>query len=168
MGTLELCSGNILNFLEGKDVIVNSANKYMKFGSGACGAIYKAAGMDLLEQYCESHFQDLMKVNEVRITPGFALGMDILHIFCPKRFESKSPIKELLHSYEKLFEQADEKNYKNMVSVSLGTGHHSYKHIDVAEPVMQKLTELTEKYHVNFTFVLPNAEILGLYESMRK
>ena len=35
MGTLELCSGNILNFLEGKDVIVNSANKYMKFGSGA-------------------------------------------------------------------------------------------------------------------------------------
>lgn len=112
MGKLELYCGNILNFLEGKDLIVNSANKYMELGSGVCGVIYKAAGVDLLEEYCKNHFKDLMEVNEVRITPGFALGMDILHIFCPKQFESRSPIDELLRSYEKLFQEADKKTIK--------------------------------------------------------
>ena len=58
MKKLELYSGNILNFTEGKDLIVNSANKYMIFGSGVCGAIYRAAGVDLLEQYCKSHFEE--------------------------------------------------------------------------------------------------------------
>lgn len=168
MGKLELYCGNILNFLEGKDLIVNSANKYMKLGSGVCGVIYKAAGVDLLEEYCKNHFKDLMEVNEVRITPGFALGMDILHIFCPKQFESRSPIDELLCSYEKLFQEADKKNYKDMISVSLGTGVHGYRHANVTEPVMHKLVELTAKYHVNFGLVLPNTEIFELYNSMLK
>lgn len=165
MGKLELYGGNILNFLEGKDLIVNSANKYMKFGSGVCGAIYKAAGADLLEEYGKSHFNDLMEVNEIRITPGFALGVDILHIFCPKQFESQSPINELLRSYEKIFEEADKKNYKDMISVSLGTGVHGYRHADVAGPVMHKLVELTEKYPTNFGFVLPSVGIECLYQS---
>lgn len=166
MKKLELYSGNILNFTEGKDLIVNLANKYMIFGSGVCGAIYRAAGVDLLEQYCKSHFEERMKVNEVRTTPGFALEIDILHVFCPKQFESKSPLEELLVSYEKIFQEANNKGYKNIVSVSIGTGVHGYKHHDVAKPVMRKLKELTERFDINFTLVLPNIEILDLYSLM--
>lgn len=130
MGTLKICTGNILNFVEGKDLIVNSANKHMALGSGVCGAIYKAAGIIPLTQYCKDHFQTLMKVNEIRITPGFALGLDILHIFCPKRFESKAPEEELLRSYDRLFAAADNNRYKDVISVSLGTGAHGYQHTE--------------------------------------
>ena len=43
MGKLNIVSGNILDYLDNKDLIVNSANKYMICGSGVCGAIYKKA-----------------------------------------------------------------------------------------------------------------------------
>ena len=83
MGKLDIVSGNIFNYLDNKDLIVNSANKYMTYGSGVCGATYKLADKDLLEEYCKNNYSEYMKVNEVRITPGFNLGIDILHIYYP-------------------------------------------------------------------------------------
>ena len=43
MGKLNIVSGNIMDYLENKDLIINSSNKYMMCGSGVCGAIYKKA-----------------------------------------------------------------------------------------------------------------------------
>lgn len=80
MGKLNIVSGNLFDYLDNKDLIVNSANQYMIYGSGVCGAIYKMADKDLLEKYCKEHFKDNMKVNEIRFTPGFNIGIDILHI----------------------------------------------------------------------------------------
>ena len=48
MAKLNIVSGNILDYLDNKDLIVNSANKYMICGSGVCGAIYKKANKELL------------------------------------------------------------------------------------------------------------------------
>jgi O-acetyl-ADP-ribose deacetylase len=163
MGKLDIVSGNIFNYLDNKDLIVNSANKYMMYGSGVCGAIYKLADKDLLEEYCKNNYSEYMKVNEVRITPGFNLGIDILHIYCPISYESKEPLKELLDSYNKIFECASEKGYKNIVSVSIGTGIHGYKHIDIAKDVVIRLKELVNKYDISFTLVLPNEEIKKIY-----
>ena len=53
-----------------------------------------------------------MKINEVRITPGFDLGVDIIHIYCPKYYESKNPIEDLKQSYINIFETAKEKVIK--------------------------------------------------------
>ena len=50
MAKLNVVSGNIFDYLEGKDLIVNSANQYMICGSGVCGAIYKKANKELLEE----------------------------------------------------------------------------------------------------------------------
>lgn len=33
-------------------------------GSGVCGAIYKKANKDKLEEYCKNNFKELMKINE--------------------------------------------------------------------------------------------------------
>lgn len=163
MGKLNIVSGNILNYLSGKDLIVNSANKYMICGSGVCGAIYKSANKELLENYCKSHYKENMKVNEIRFSPGFDLGIDILHIYCPKSYESKEPIKELLESYNKIFIGAKNKEYKNIISVSLGTGVHGYKHNDIAKDVVNRLKELVSKYDINFMLVLPSEEIKAFY-----
>lgn len=162
MGKLNIVWGDILDNIDDKDLIVNSTNKYMAYGSGVCGAIYRGAGRRLLE-YCQSNFREDMKVNEIRITPGFDLNIDILHIFCPKFYESKDPIRELLESYDKIVETAKGCGYKSIVSVSLGTGVHGYKHEDVALGVVNKLKELVNSYDIDFTLVLPNKEIMKLY-----
>ena len=163
MGKLNIVSGNIFDYLEGKDLIVNSANQYMIYGSGVCGAIYKMADKDLLEQYCKEHFKENMKVNEIRFTPGFNIGIDILHIYCPKYYQSKDPINDLLESYNNIFIWAKQKDYKNIISVSIGTGVHGYKHNDIGEIVADKLEILVNQYNIDFTLVLPNKEIKEIY-----
>ena len=163
MGSLNILSGNILEHLKDKDLIVNSANQYMIYGSGVCGAIYKNANKELLEDYCKQHYREYMKVNEVRITPGFDLGIDILHIYCPKYYESKSPLQDLLESYNKIFISAKEKGYKSIASVSLGTGVHGYKHNDIAKDIVIRLNELVKEYDIDFTLVLPSEEIKKIY-----
>ncbi len=155
MGKLDIVCGNILDHLENKDLIVNSNNKYMMCGSGVCGAIYQKANKELLEDYCRNHYKENMKVNEVRFSPGFDLGIDILHIYCPKYYESNSPLFDLLDGYENMVRMAKDRGYKNIVSVSIGTGIHGYKHDDVAKAVVDKLNELVDKYDVYFTLVLP-------------
>lgn len=164
MCRLNIVSGNILEYLKGKDLIVNSANQYMIYGSGVCGAIYKKANKELLEDYCKQHYKENMKINEVRITPGFDLDIDILHIYCPKYYESKTPLLDLLDSYNNVFLSAKKKNYKSIVSVSLGTGVHGYKHNDIAKDIVIKINELVKEYDIDFTLVLPNEEIKQLYE----
>ena len=163
MGKLNIVSGNIFDYLKGKDLIVNSANQYMIYGSGVCGAIYKMADKDLLEQYCKEHFKENMKVNEIRFTPGFNIGIDILHIYCPKYYQSKDPINDLLESYYQIVTKAKINMYKSIVSVSLGTGIHGYKHNDVAKRIIELLSYLVLKYNIDFTLVLPNEEIKKLY-----
>lgn len=165
MGKLNIVSGNIFDYLDNKDLIVNSANQYMIYGSGVCGAIYKMADKDLLEKYCKKYFKDNMKVNEIRFTPGFNIGIDILHIYCPKYYQSEDPINELLESYSNIFISAKEKDYKNIISVSIGTGVHGYKHNDIGKIVVNKLEILVKKYDIDFTLVLPNEEIMLLYKN---
>lgn len=165
MGKLNIVCGNIFDYLDNKDLIVNSANQYMIYGSGVCGAIYKMADKDLLEQYCKEHFKVNMKVNEIRITPGFNIGINILHIYCPKYCQSEDPINELLESYYNVFISAKEKGYKNIVSVSIGTGIHGYKHNDIGKIVVDKLEILVKQYDIDFTLVLPNEEVMLLYKN---
>ena len=167
MGKLNIVSGNILDYLDNKDLIVNSANKYMTYGSGVCGAIYKKANKTLLEEYCKTHYKDYMKVNEVRITPGFDSGIDILHIYCHKAYENNNSIYDLIDSYIDIFINAKEKNYKSIVSVSIGTGVHGYKHNDIANNVVSILNDLVYRYDIDFTLVLPNEEIMNIYKSIK-
>ncbi len=163
MSKLNVISGNIFDYLENKDLIVNSNNKYMICGSGVCGAIYKKANKELLEDYCKKNYKENMRVNEIRYSPGFNLGIDILHIYCPKYYESNSPLLDLLNSYEKIFISAKDNGYKSIISVSIGTGIHGYKHNDIAKEIVKKLNELINIYDINFTLVLPSEEIKNLY-----
>ncbi len=163
LGKLNIISGNILDHLDGMDAIVNSNNQYMICGSGVCGLIYKKANINKLEKYCKDNFKEKMKVNEVRITPGFDLGIDIIHIYCPKYYESNNPIDELLESYENIFKVAKERDYKNIISVSLGTGIHGYKHNAVAKEVINMLNQLVSEYDINFDLILANKDIENIY-----
>jgi len=51
---------------------------------------------------------------------------------------------------------AKQNGYKNIISVSLGSRVHSYKHNDIAKDVINELNELVNKYDIGFNFVLLN------------
>ncbi|HIS91083.1 MAG TPA: macro domain-containing protein [Candidatus Faecisoma merdavium] len=166
MAKLNIVCGNILDYLDNKDLIVNSSNENMLCGSGVCNLIYKKANKKLLEEYCKKQYKDNMKVNEIRFTTGFNLGIDILHIYCPKYYEYKDnnvAIDDLLFSYYKIVIEAKKNMYKGIISVSLGTGAHGYKHNDIAKKVVDLLNYLVLKYDIDFTLVLPNEETKEMY-----
>lgn len=163
MGRLNIENGNILDYLDNKDLIVNSANQFMISGSGVCGTIYKSANKELLEEYCKTHFKENMRVNEIRFTPGFNLKIEILHIYCPKSYASKDPLKELLESYNNIFVESKKNGYQSIISISLGTGVHGYKHNDIAQSVVNRLNKLVKEFDIDFTLVLPSEEIKNLY-----
>ena len=54
------------------DAIVNAANSGLWAGSGVCGAIFKAAGYDDLENACKKIGR--CDTGDAVITPGFALN----------------------------------------------------------------------------------------------
>lgn len=164
MGRLILKYGNILDYLDGMDAIINSTNKYMIYGSGVCGTIYNKANKDKLEEYCKKNFRKIMEVNEIRMTPGFDLNIDIIHIYCPKYYESENPIEDLKRSYISVFKIARERDYKNIISVSLGTGIHGYKHTEISKDIIQLIMNLVNKLNITFVLVLPNEEIMNLYK----
>lgn len=163
MGKLILKYGNILDYLDGMDAIVNSTNKYMICGSGVCGAIYKKANKNKLEEYCKKNFKAIMEVNEIRITSGFDLKIDIIHIYCPKYYESENPIEDIKQSYISIFKIARERKYKNIISVSLGTGIHGYKHNEIAQNIIELITNLVSENDINFILILKEEEIMQLY-----
>ena len=159
---LQIKSGNVFEYIEQVDAIVNSNNKYMISGSGMCGLLYKLAGKDELEKFCKDNYSELMKKNEVRITPGFNIKKDIIHIYVPKYYEEVNVI-SLIESYKLIFEVAYEKGYKTILSVSIGTGVHGYKHEEVAASVISIINILTKQFGINFILVLPTEDIAEIY-----
>lgn len=163
MGYLKIVKGNVLDYINDCDAIINSTNEYMIAGSGVCGAIYKRAGKEDLEQYCKTNYINNMITNEVRITPGFKLNIDIINIYAPKFHEQSEPLLALVDSYKKIFESANKKNYRNILTVSIGTGVHGYSHNDVAKVIIEAINELTIKYNINCIMVLPDDVIANMY-----
>ena len=131
MGTLHLITGDIIENCIDMDAIVNAQNKYMQMGSGVCGAIYNAAGIDLLN-YCRNNYKEYMIDGEVRITPGFNLKSNIVHVLAPKAFEQQNPLNSLLDCYENLLDSIKENHYKKVILPSLGVGIHGYKHDQIS------------------------------------
>ena len=161
MVKLNLITGDIIEQSIGMDAIVNSQNKYMSYGSGVCGAIYRAAGTEIIN-YCEENYDTYMVDGEVRITPGFNLNMDIIHVLAPKAYEHKDdPTEVLLNAYKNMLEEIKNRNYKKVILPSLGAGIHGYEHQDIAKPVITLLNDFcsnndTELYLINMYPVYTN------------
>ena len=154
------------NILKGHDLIVNPTNPEMVCGAGVSGAIFAKAGVEELEKYTQDTFdihylkdnfnkKNVMKVGDMRLTPGFNLGMDILFVQGPKKWEFNEErqcyeaeiwkVDLLMEVYEKMFNFIAEKGYKNVLLPSLGTGTYGFKH----EEVGQRLYELISKFVKN-------------------
>lgn len=147
---------DILNWC---DVIVNPTNPLMKFGSGVCGAIFKKAGQQALEECTEKlygvsfdHQENAMKPTEIRVTGGFALPCDILFAQSPKSwlYQSNEAEGMLLQTYKNALCVAAEMGYRRVLIPALGTGHYGYMHEETAEEVVTLLKEIVRGDYEEF------------------
>ena len=121
---IELFLGDITN-LE-VECIVNAANPYLMRGGGVCGAIHRAAGMEL-DQYLDNTYTGC-PTGEARISPGFqAKASFIIHTVAPiwKDGTQNEPV--LLEScYIKTLELAKEHHIQSIAFPALGCGIYGY------------------------------------------
>lgn len=156
MGKLKILIGDITSdeILKGHDAIVNATNPAMMHGGGVCGAIFDKAGTKELEAYIKENFKTLMRVGEVRITPGFNLGMDIIFAQGPKYYDYDNPLKVLQTTYLNLLNEININNYKNILLPSLGTGIYGFNHEEVGKMVVSTITEFIKDKEINIDLVL--------------
>ena len=78
---IKLVSGDITKIPE-VEAIVNAANNYLEMGGGVCGAIFRAAGTELIKECKEI---GSCKTGEAVITKGYNLpNKYIIHTVGPE------------------------------------------------------------------------------------
>ena len=169
MGKYRILTGNIVSdtILSNHDLIINPTNPQMVAGAGVSGEIFKKAGVDILEKYTQSQYdihyfsdnykvENIMKVGDIRITPGFSLGMDIMFVQGPKHWEYDNSTQVLFNIYKKLLKVALNKGYKNILLPSLGTGEYGFEHSEIGKEVTKILEEFTKYNDINVDLVIFN------------
>ncbi len=167
MGKLRIIIGNIVSdeILTNHDLIINPTNPQMVAGSGVSGAIFKKAGVNELEKYTQETFEinyfydrykkeNIMKIGDVRITPGFNLNMDIMFVQGPKQWEHENSLELLINTYNNMLNKIVEKGYKNVLIPSIGTGTYGFKHQDIGKRVKDLLNKFAIDNDINIDLVL--------------
>lgn len=165
MGKLNIIVGDIVadELLKEHDLIINPTNPRMVCGAGVSQAIFHKAGVDELENYTQQKFnisyfteENLMKVGETRITPGFNLGLDIMFVQGPKAYDYEYNMAKnlLLETYKNMVNEAVLKGYKNILCPSLGTGSYCFEHKDIGRDIVKLLDDFVKDKDLNIDFVL--------------
>ena len=165
MGKLNIIVGDIVadELLKEHDLIINPTNPRMVCGAGVSQAIFHKAGVDELENYTQQKFNisyftedNLMKVGETRITPGFNLGLDIMFVQGPKAYDYEYNMAKnlLLETYKNMVNESVLKGYKNILCPSLGTGSYCFEHKDIGRDIVKLLDNFVKDKEINIDFVL--------------
>ncbi len=107
------------------DAIINSANPSLLAGGGICGAIHRAAGLEL-EKECRTLGE--CKKGEAVITKAYNLPSKfVIHTVGPKYFCENGKEEELLRScYQNVLRVAMENNFEVIAIPSISTGIYGY------------------------------------------
>ncbi len=167
---VKIVNANIVDdeIISNVDAIINPTNPYMIFGSGVCGAIFKKAGIQELEEYCKNMFSNTMKTCEIRITPGFNLHCDIVFAQGPRVIDYKKYEDaefDLLLTYKNVLKECIRRGYKSIAIPSLGTGIYGFKNEIVARKVLEILN-CEEKMQILFVHI--SKEVCELYNKIEK
>ncbi|MGN1103829.1 MAG: macro domain-containing protein [Candidatus Coproplasma sp.] len=177
MGQFIVKVGNIVDdeLLKTADAIVCPTNPMMKLGSGACGAIFRKAGVKELEDYTEKVFglsydnrknPNVMQPTEIRVTPGFNIPCDIIFAQGVKVWNCNSYDEALtlfIQTYKNLLDCITQKGYKTVLIPALGTGHYGFTHEATAQFVKDLLRNYASNHDVNLVFVVTEEEVVKLY-----
>ena len=110
---------------ENIDVIVNAANSNLLSGSGVCGAIHRAAGVEL-DIECKSYGR--CAPGDAVVTKGYKLPCKwVIHAVCPRWLGgNKNESGILASAYKRSLEEAIKIGAKTIAFPAISTGIYKY------------------------------------------
>ncbi|MFA7573065.1 MAG: macro domain-containing protein [Lutispora sp.] len=132
------------------DAIVNAANTELKMGGGVCGAIFKAAGKNELQEACNE--LSPIKTGEAVITPGFDLPASyIIHVAgpvynpsCPKESE-----KLLRSAYLNSLNLAKDYKCKSIAFPLISSGIYGYPKDEALKVAITAIKDFLNKHDMD-------------------
>lgn len=153
LGKIEIVKENIINIRA--DAIVNAANTELFQGGGVCGAIFAAAGADMLAKACDQIGH--CDVGKAVITPAFAHKNSkyIIHAVGPRWNGGDSGEAELLYNaYQSALNCAYVNNCKSIAFPLISSGIFGYPHQKAWEQAMKACVDfLADHYSNDFTII---------------
>lgn len=109
------------------DAVVNAANTQLQMGGGVCGAIFRRAGAQKLQEACDRLAP--IHTGEAVITPGFALPAEyIIHAAGPiyRPSQKEQCRQELISAYQNSLQLAAEYHCKSIAFPLISAGIYGY------------------------------------------
>ena len=150
------------------DVIVNSAHRSLFRGSGVCGAIHGAAGIEL-EAHCKS--LGPCEVGEFVVTPAFQLPAKwIIHTVMPKLAVGEKMDQQALFDLERQFRSIFAKAYtlgaRSIAIPPLGIGGHRLPIVSTLEALASSAYAADRILGLDVHFVSTEPTYVELFSSL--
>lgn len=136
------------------DAIVNAANRELKMGGGVCGAIFKGAGVEAMQQACKG--LSPIGTGEVTITRGFSLPSKyVIHAVGPVWTGGDKQEEQLLIScYQKALALAQEKALKSIAFPLISAGIYGYPKEKAYKAAVSTILAFLESHDMTVYLVL--------------
>ena len=144
------------------DAIVNAANEYLLQGGGVCGAIFRAAGADQLQEACNEIGG--CRTGSAVITPGFNLKAKyVIHAVGPRwRGGSQNEPKLLYSTYRQALLRARENECRSIGFPLISSGIFGYPMTDAWRVALEACLDFRkEDPEMEIVFAVIDDEILA-------
>lgn len=148
------------------DAIVNAANPQLKMGGGVCGAIFKAAGRDELQQACDKIGH--CPVGQAVLTKGFNLPASyIIHTPGPIWEGGSRREAELLKdSYKNSLELAKQHECESIAFPLISTGIYGYPKEEALQIAVSTISQFLMKADMHVYLVVFDKKSFGLSQKL--
>lgn len=148
------------------DIIVNAANNGLVQGGGVCGAIFRAAGSEKLEQACSAIGS--CETGQAVSTPAFALDAQyIIHTVGPIWRNGEANEKELLIScYENSLALALSLNCKSIAFPLISSGIYGYPKRQALEVARNTIEAFLQKHEIDVYLTVYDRESVEIGEQL--
>lgn len=155
------------------DAIVNAANTDLQMGGGVCGAIFKAAGAEQLQEACDKLAP--IKTGEAVITPGFNLPAKfVIHAAGPvyRHWNQEQNEQYLYSAYTNALKRAVENKCESIALPLISSGIYGYPKDEALRVATSAIHDFIADHEINVTLVVfdesafsLSCELLGAVES---